>query len=252
MEPLYKQVYFSNEQRSSQEEIMDDFGFQGQEMRNLLKDLERVNTWLGGNKITLNGLTTLLKDLPKEQVYTVVDLGCGDGELLRKCHDRAKEEGYQLKLIGIDANEHILETARERSADYQNITYQKLDVTSSKALWPEMDIVLSTLFLHHFSSEEISALLEKLLTETKVGVVINDLERSRIAFWLFQLFSRSFLRTKTAKFDGLVSIARGFKRKELINLSEQQQGISSTIRWKWAFRYQWILKKNSKSKKLLI
>jgi len=243
MEQRYNQIYFSANHRSAQEEIMDDFNFKGAEMEALLSDLERVNKWLGGNQITLNGLVTLLKDVPKTETIVLVDLGCGDGELLRRCANFGKKHGYKLQFIGIDANEHILTTARQRSIDYQNITYQKLNVTSSKASWPEMDIVLCTLFLHHFSTEEISSLLEKLSAQAKVGMVINDLERSKLAFRLFWLFSRLFLKTNTARFDGLVSIARGFKRKELMTLSEDIQGITSTIQWKWAFRYQWILKK---------
>jgi len=243
MEKLYNQIYFSSDHRSSQEEIMDDFNFQGAEMEALLSDLERVNKWLGGNKITLNGIAILLRDVPKNAPITIVDLGCGDGELLRQCAHYGSKFGYDFKLIGIDANEHILSTARKRSIEYQNITYQKLDVTSSKASWPTMDIVLCTLFLHHFSTEGISSLLENLSAKAKVGIVINDLERSKLAFRLFQLFSRLFLKTNTARFDGLVSIARGFKQKELTRLSENIKGTSSFIKWRWAFRYQWILKK---------
>lgn len=243
MAPPYNEIYFSSTHRSSQKEIMDDFNFQGEEMRVLLNDLARVNALLGGKRITKAGFSILLKNIPKSETVILVDLGCGDGEMLRTCSDYGTRLGYQLKCIGIDANEHILSTAKNRSLDYQNITFRKLDVTSPDVSWPKMDIVLCTLFLHHFSSEEIRSMLHKIAEKTKVGIVINDLERSRWAFRLFQVFSRLFLKTNTAKYDGLVSIARGFKRNELKNLSEEIRSMTSSIHWKWAFRYQMILKK---------
>jgi hypothetical protein len=43
--------------------------------------------------------------------------------------------------------------------------------------------------------------------------------------------------------DGLVSILRGFKKPELINFSKINKLENYTINWKWAFRYQWIIKK---------
>ena len=46
--------------RTSEEEIMDDFYLQGEELRRTLEDLDKVNKWLGGNRITLEGIRKLL------------------------------------------------------------------------------------------------------------------------------------------------------------------------------------------------
>jgi hypothetical protein len=91
---------------------------------------------------------------------------------------------------------------------------------------------------------DIEILLKKLSKKSKIGLIINDLERSKLAFNLFKLVSEIFLKTNTAKHDGLVSVASGFKRKELLNISKKILNQKSIIRWRWAFRYQWILKNN--------
>ena len=76
-----------------------------------------------------------------------------------------------------------------------------------------------------------------------MGVVINDLERSPIAYYLFKAFSFFFIKTEIAKKDGLLSVRRAFKMRELQDFSKQVKNATHHIRWKWAFRYIWVLKK---------
>ena len=76
----------------------------------------------------------------------------------------------------------------------------------------------------------------------QVGVIINDLHRSKIAYLLFRLFSRIFIKSHVAKNDGLVSIASGFKKEELKIFAQQLKLAHSEITWKWAFRYLWLIK----------
>jgi SAM-dependent methyltransferase len=222
---------------------MDDLDFQGEEMKNLLGDLKYVNKWLGGNKVTLDGIEKLLRGNSKKEPITILDIGCGDGQLLRNCAKYAENNGLKLKCIGLDFNKNILEYAENQSKDFPNIKFQKVDVFLEEELIPNCDIAVCTLFLHHFSDESIAELLKILLKKSNNGLVINDLQRSRIAFNLFKIVSNLFLKTDTAKHDGLVSIARGFKKDELEHISKKIPNQKSEIHWRWAFRYQWILKK---------
>ena len=236
-------ITFSNKYRSQQVEIMDDLDFQGEEMKNLLGDLKYVNKWLGGNKVTLDGIEKLLRGNSKKEPITILDIGCGDGQLLRNCAKYAENNNLKLKCIGLDFNKNILEYAENQSKDFPNIKFQKVDVFLEEELIPNCDIAVCTLFLHHFSDESIAELLKILLKKSNNGLVINDLQRSRIAFNLFKIVSNLFLKTDTAKHDGLVSIARGFKKDELEHISKKIPNQKSEIHWRWAFRYQWILKK---------
>ena len=77
-------IRFSSKYRSEQEEIMDDFNLQGEELDLLLNDLRNVNTWLGGTSITIDGIKTLIADRPKNKTITILDIGCGDGAMLRE------------------------------------------------------------------------------------------------------------------------------------------------------------------------
>lgn len=236
-------ISFSHKNRSSQKEVMDSLDFQGDELNNLLLDLKAINKWLGGNHITIDGVKKLIKNHSRDNAVTIIDIGCGDGEMLRKCADYFVKQNLRFKLIGIDFNENILEIAKSKSVGYSNISFLNMDVVNNTEAIPESDIVLCTLFLHHFKNEEIEKLIKKFLVKSRLGIVINDLERSKLAFNLFKLVHKLFLKTKTARHDGLISIARGFKKNELVRFSEHIQNQKSTIRWFWAYRFQWIINK---------
>ena len=121
-------IYFSNKKRSEQSEIMDSMDFQGKEMERLLNDLKTVNKWLGGNRITVKGMDYLLRNHPKDRKLTILDIGCGDGELLRKCADYGKRNNFHFECIGIDFNSNILEYAKTQSKNNANIEFRKVDV----------------------------------------------------------------------------------------------------------------------------
>lgn len=235
-------VTYASKYRSEEPEVMDEFHLQGTQMQLLLTDLNLVNKWLGGFRLTLDGISELMEGRDITSPVTIIDLGCGDGEMLRQIARFAEMKGYRVNLIGIDANAHILAEAQKRSHEFPDINFRKMDVFSEELHTIPFDIALCTLFLHHFNNNDIVCLLQRLSERAGMGIVINDLHRSRTAFGLFRLISRIFLVTPVSRRDGLVSIARGFKKKELVHLSENIRGMNSRIRWKWAFRFEWILK----------
>ena len=234
-------ITFSKRYRSNQSEIIDNLALQGSEMEAMLADLETVNRTLGGHHVTIDGIQTLLKETSKNNNIVIADIGCGDGAMLREIADFGLQNGYQFTLVGIDANAHILEKARQSSKAYKNISYAQETIFDGIPA-NNYDITLCTLFLHHFGSKDCTSIIKTLTKASKVGVVINDLHRNWLAFWGFRLFSSIFIKTAIAKHDGLVSVARSFKRRELDIIAKKSNIIDYTIAWKWAFRWQFIIK----------
>jgi len=228
--------------RTEETEIMDDFSIKGDLLRDTLDKLASINKWLGGNKVTINGLKKLIKDHPKSQPLTIVDLGCGGGDILRDVAKLGKREGYIFNLIGIDANEDAILYAKELSKDYDNISFSHCDIFSEEFKTLKYDIILTTLFLHHFKEEELINFLSVVLKKTSLGIVVNDLHRHKLAYYLFKLLCVT-IKNRMVIEDGLISVLRGFKRTELQYISKQLKG-NYQIKWKWAFRYQWIIRKN--------
>jgi ubiquinone/menaquinone biosynthesis C-methylase UbiE len=229
-------------QRSEQAELMDNFTGPIEELETVLNDITRVNRVLGGNKITLDAVFKLIEVYPKES-YTILDMGCADGNMLRTIAKEAKKRNIKVKLIGVDLNADALKLARRASLDFPEITYKAMDILTTDFSDFECDIVTTTLTLHHFEDEGIMKFLHQFERLSKIGIVINDLERSKLAYMLFKAFSLIFLNTKTARVDGLISITRSFSKSELMKFATQLPNLRHEISWKWAFRYVWVMHK---------
>ena len=228
--------------RSSQAEIMDDFEMKGVLLRDTLDRIATINRWLGSNAATLGGIKQLLKSVDKTKTISIVDLGCGSGDVLRAIAKFGHKKGLKFQLLGIDANADTLDYAAEQSEDFPEISFRKMDVTSADFKELKFDIAIATLFLHHFTKEQLQELLFHMLQQSTLGVVINDLHRHPLAYKAFKVIS-IFIKNKMVAEDGLTSILRAFRREDLEELSKELPGHHS-ISWKWAFRYLWIIRKN--------
>lgn len=227
--------------RSKEIEIMDDLNMSGDLLIKTLDQIARINQWLGGNLVTINGVQKLLKNHNKKQSISICDLGCGNGNMLRELALFGRNHGFRFELIGIDANQTTIDYAKELSTGFPEISYAKQDVLSSEFQSQKFDIALCTLFLHHFEDSVALDFLQKVQNQTTIGFVINDLHRHKLAYYLFWLVA-VFIGNPMVKTDGLISILRGFKRREL-EAYAKQLNFNSSLTWRWAFRYEWIIRK---------
>lgn len=229
--------------RTDEPETMDDFTMEGEILRDALDKIAKINQLLGGNQLTLLGVQELIEGISKTRKVTIVDVGCGNGDMLRSLADYGLKNNLDFQLIGIDANNFTVNHAQQLSRNYPNIRYQCEDIFDENFAKLKYDIVLCTLTLHHFKDNEIIHLLSVFNANSNIGIVINDLQRSAIAYRLFQALCFVFRLNDMSREDGLISILRGFKKVELIHFSEKLKFRNYKIQWKWAFRYQWIISK---------
>jgi 2-polyprenyl-3-methyl-5-hydroxy-6-metoxy-1,4-benzoquinol methylase len=227
--------------RSDAEEIMDDFSMEGEVLRDALDKIASINVLLGGNKVTLQGVRSLIRQSDPNKEISILDVGCGNGDMLRTLAAYAKRHNLKFRLHGIDANEFTVSHARSLSAAYQNISYSTSDIFDYN-LSERYDIILCTLTLHHFKDPQLLELIGYFERQAKLGLIINDLHRSALAYYLFQAICFIFRLNDMSREDGLVSILRGFKKRDLQSYSKQLNFKDYSVQWKWAFRYQWIVR----------
>jgi 2-polyprenyl-3-methyl-5-hydroxy-6-metoxy-1,4-benzoquinol methylase len=229
--------------RTDKPEIMDDFAMEGEILRDALDKIAKINQLLGGNKLTLLGVKALINTIPNTPKLTLVDVGCGNGDMLRNLADYGVKNNLNFNLIGIDANNFTINHAIRLSKEYANISYRCEDIFDKSFSELKYDIVLCTLTLHHFKDTDILKIMTVFNSNAALGIVINDLQRSSLAYRLFQSLCFVFQLNDMSREDGLISILRGFKKKDLIDFSKKLKFNNYTIQWKWAFRYQWIISK---------
>jgi 2-polyprenyl-3-methyl-5-hydroxy-6-metoxy-1,4-benzoquinol methylase len=233
----------STKYRTQETEIMDDFSLEGKELQDALDKIASINQLLGGNKLTLHGIKTLLKKTDTQKTIVIADIGCGNGDMLRMLANYGQKNDLNFKLTGVDANEFTINYAKKLSTEYANIEYVCVDIFSKDFTLVKYDIVLCTLTLHHFTNDEILNIITIFNNNAAIGIVINDLHRSKLAYRLFKMIGIIFNLNRMSREDGLVSILRGFKKNELESFSKKLNFKNYTINWKWAFRYQWIIAK---------
>ncbi len=224
-------------QRSDEIEIMDDLQCHGEVVHQTLRELEFINRWLGGNAVTLDGVRQLIKN-QEGRSLTIADLGCGSGDMLKLLAEWGRKNNLILKLTGIDANPHIIDFARNHCKDYPEISFETLDIFSVEFQKRTYDIVMGTLFYHHFQNDALIDFFSKLKKQIQVGLVINDIHRHGLAFYSIRILTKMFSKSAMVKVDAPLSVLRAFTREELRTILVKAGVEPFQLRWKWAFRWQ--------------
>jgi SAM-dependent methyltransferase len=223
--------------RSEALEIMDDLDCAGEVVDQTLRELEFINKWLGGNAVTINALKKILKHHDRLKPIVIADLGCGGGEMLRIIYRWAGRNSIQVKLIGIDANPNIIRFARKNIEDIPAIEFATLDIFSEDFRTMKFDVVIGTLFYHHFSNLQLREFFHQLRKQCNIGFIINDIHRHPLAYYSIKLLTKLFSKSAMVKYDAPLSVLRAFTKKELTDILADSS-TTFIITWRWAFRWQ--------------
>lgn len=228
--------------RSEGIEIMDDLECSGEVVDQTLRELEVINTWLGGNQVTINGIAKLSERIKSSEEIHIIDVGCGGGDILRLIDRWAKKKNKKVKLIGIDANPNIIAFAKNNLKDLPYIEFKAIDVFSQEFQSIKCDIVIGTLFFHHFSQQQLSSFFNGLKKQVRIGIVINDIHRHALAYHSIKILTSLFSKSAMVKFDAPLSVLRAFTKSELNGMLSHAEIRNYTIQWKWAFRWQVLIR----------
>ncbi|MEM1326870.1 MAG: methyltransferase domain-containing protein [Bacteroidota bacterium] len=227
-------------QRSEEEELMDDLDSSGEVIEQTLQELEVINRLLGGNRLSWKGLERLIKIYPQEK-YTLLDIGCGGGDLLILMARWAKRKGYNIEFIGIDANPHIVEYARANCIHYPEISFQCLNIFDQTFANLTCDFLHASLFTHHFTDTQLIDLFQVFKKQTQLGIVVNDLHRHALAYYSIQALTRFLSKSPMVRHDAALSVARSFRRADWQQILNAVQLTDYELKWKWAFRWKLII-----------
>lgn len=229
--------------RSNTKELLDAEIIPQQDLFRNLQELESINRLLGGHAVTLKGLQGL--NLSKEKTYKVLDIGSGGGDTLKAMAIWARKNGYQFQLTGVDLKPDCITYARSYCKDFAEIDFIQADYRELPAMNLRYDIMVTSLFCHHLSDDELVELLNWAGENTSVAFIMNDLHRHFLAYYSISLLTRLFSQSYLVKNDAKLSVLRGFKKHELIRLKGKTRisGMVLRIRWCWAFRWLLVIEK---------
>jgi 2-polyprenyl-3-methyl-5-hydroxy-6-metoxy-1,4-benzoquinol methylase len=180
-----------------------------EELRGCLHDIACVNRLTFAYRPTISWMEELVVAHPSPAApLRIVDVGCGDGNMLRRIHGWAARRGVSVALTGIDLNPDAIRAARETTPELQ-IDWIVGDALSS-ATTGDIDVVICSLLTHHLTNPQIVQFLQWAEQAARRGWFINDLHRKAVPYHLFRLWARITTWHPFVKNDGAVSIRRSF------------------------------------------
>lgn len=195
--------------RAIAEELMDADDLPLETYTAVVGDLARVNRVTMAARPTLAFLDRIA---PTEAPLRILDVGFGDGDMLRRIAHWAAKRGRAVALVGIDLNPRSAVAATQHTPADMPIRYLTGDYADlAGEAW---DIVISSLVAHHMSRDQLIAFLRFMENEARRGWFVNDLHRHGFAYRGYPLLARIAGWHRIVRLDGTLSIARSYRPDE--------------------------------------
>jgi SAM-dependent methyltransferase len=182
-----------------------DVGVSEAEALRSLADLRLVNRWLGARR-RLRRL--VLPHLQASAHPRLLDVGCGSGDVSA---DLVQASPRPVQAVGLDL----------KWLHVRQVPPAVLPVAGDVRALPfpprSFDVVLVSLFLHHFDDPDVPGVLRGLYALARRALVVTDLERAQVPYLFGRAFFRLLFRSPVSANDGLLSIRRAFRREELLS-----------------------------------
>ena len=225
--------------RSPEKELLDADDVSFADIKTCMKELNTVNTLLGGHSITLAGIKEFKGT---NSALHICEIGCGGGDNLVAIAKKYADTDLNLRFTGVDIKKECIEFAAQQyphlNVQWVTSDYSKVDFGDDKP-----DVIFSSLFCHHFKDEELVKMLQWMYQNSISGFFINDLQRNSIAYYLIKALTAAFSKSHLVKHDAPLSVARGFTKKDWKTYFVKAGITNYSIQGKWAFRYLIVCKK---------
>lgn len=196
-------------------EFMDDPACDAKSLQTTYAQFASINRWLTGWRSLYR--TRLRPRLARGREHSILDIGFGGGDLLRSLVQWARRDGFDLRGIGIEPDARAVAFARQHRAA-EGIEFRHADAKDVVESGERFDFVISNSVLHHLPTDEIRSWVENSARLARIGVLHNDIRRSRLAWRLFSIAAPPLFRGSFAAADGLTSIRRSLTGVELRTL----------------------------------
>lgn len=197
------------DQRAIAEELMDADDLDPAVYAAVVRDLARVNVMTMAARPTLAFLNRAVAD---RRSIKLLDVGYGDGDMLRRIARWAARKGIAADLVGVDLNPRSEIAARADTPADLPIRYLTGDYADQAG--EDWDIIISSLVAHHMSHDQLIAFLRFMQAEARIGWLINDLHRHGFAHWGFPVLARLMRWHPIVRHDGTLSVARSYRPAE--------------------------------------
>jgi 2-polyprenyl-3-methyl-5-hydroxy-6-metoxy-1,4-benzoquinol methylase len=194
--------------RSRQDEQMDAGDLDPAVYEQVLHDLARVNRW---TFTALPVLAFMKRAIGDAKSFRLIDVGFGDGDILRAIARWARRRGIHADLVGVDLNGKSVRAAQLATPAGLAIDYRAGDYLDQPG---PFDFIISSQVTHHMTDDQLLTFLRHMEAESQMGWLVCDLHRHGFAYWGFPILARLLRVHRIVRQDGQLSIARSFRPAE--------------------------------------
>jgi SAM-dependent methyltransferase len=225
--------------RNDLTELMDSDATDFATFRACLVDLAKVNRLTLAYRPTMRFFAQLAAAgrLPRDRAVTIVDVGSGYGDMLRRIDRWGAQQGLKLDLIGVDLNPWSAKAAAEATPADRPIRYVTANVFDFRPPGG-IDIVISSLLTHHLDDASLIRFVAWMEEHAATAWFVNDLHRHPIPYHAFRVASRALRYHYFVQHDGPISIARAFDAHDWRRALAAAGLASSAARVEWLFPFR--------------
>jgi 2-polyprenyl-3-methyl-5-hydroxy-6-metoxy-1,4-benzoquinol methylase len=235
-------------------ELMDDPHLDHHEHQRALAGLRRINRLCGTGRQLAKSIHTAF-DKNRWGEISILDLGCGSGDValdltvrLQKKH-RVCTTGWDMSPIAIEAaNRNLLAhhlhpklaqavSFEQRNALVETSLLQESENSQADPVSKQFDVVYCTLFMHHFTNEQSVELLRAMKRLSKGIVIVDDLRRTHLGWWLAKIGCHLLSRSPVVHFDGPQSVRAAYTVHELLRVGDEAGLKDAEVKHHWPERF---------------
>ncbi len=228
-------------ERAEQEELLDLGQGSSRDVAANLAEMQRINDVLGGTRALTRYLYPRL--LLHNEPVTVLDLGTGGGGLPRTLVSWARLLKLPLRVLAVDWSPRNLAVAAQQAERWPEISLIQADAVCLPLESGQVDYVISSLFMHHFSPQRLVNLMREAYRLARVEVIMSDLVRGWLPYLAYQLVQPVFARNYLTRHDGALSIRRAYTAGEIDRLAVRAGLLDHSIYTHFPWRMTLVMQK---------
>jgi len=205
------------------------------EMACCMMDIARVNGLFFGRMVTMIHVKRMLAALPVDRPITVLDVGTGAADIPREVVRWARREGRRIRVFALDRDPVTLQIAAQAVRDYPEITFIRGDALALPIRRGSVDLTISAMTLHHLEPEAGVRYLAEMDEAARMGFVVNDLVRTRVAHAVVWVITRFITRSAISRHDGPLSVRRSYTPGEVTGLCEKAGLADAKVVHHWPY-----------------
>ncbi len=213
---------------ASRTELMDRLEASPAELARNLADIARLNR-IGATQAILRHVAPFLALLSPGETLRILDVGTGAADIPLALAGWARHHGHRVRIVALELHPTILRYAARAATGTPEVSVVAGDALETPIRPGSVDVAICSLVLHHLPEEAVVALLRRLADLARLGFVVSDFRRGRVAWAAVWLVTRAVSRSRMTRHDGPLSVRRAYTPEELALLS-RRAGLPD-IRW---------------------